>query len=360
MAKSYDPFDFSNQQTVGRQTAYDPFDFSNEGSIGGDFGASILGGGNALVSMVGGLYGLATGDMDNSVYQWAQENRASLDAMKSDDLKMRERRLQESINSADGFFDQAAAAVWGTVSDPYLMANMVVEQLPLLVTTGGAGLATSAGVKALGAGTKAAIKSGTAGAAVTGGAMNAADIASGTYEQIISLPDDIWAGNEEFMNRSLEIGADEAKKEIALEKARLTAAIVAPVSAATTFLPGSIEKTIVGDVGKGGLLRGFGRGVAGEGAQEVIEEGGGQLVSNLLVGGVDPSQDPLEGVGGAAGQAFALGGAIGGVGGGIGGALRSDYDPFAGKEPGQVLEELQARAASLNARIEGGLLLDGK
>ena len=67
MAKSYDPFDFSNQQTVGRQTAYDPFDFSNEGSIGGDFGASILGGGNALVSMVGGLYGLATGDMDNSV-----------------------------------------------------------------------------------------------------------------------------------------------------------------------------------------------------------------------------------------------------------------------------------------------------
>ena len=358
MAKAYDPFDFSDQQTVGPQTAYDPFDFSNEGSISGDFGASILGGGNALVSMVGGLYGLATGDMDNSVYQWAQENRVSLDAMKSDDLKMRERRLQESINSADGFFGQAAAAVWGTVSDPYLMANMVAEQLPLLLTTGGAGLATSAGAKALGAGTKAAIRSGTAGAAVTGGAMNAADIASGTYEQIISLPDEIWAGNEEFMNRSLEIGADEAKEEIALRQARITAGIVAPISAATTFLPGTVERTIVGDVGKGGLLRGFGRGLAGEGIQEVAEEGGGQLVSNLLVGGVDPNQDPLEGVGGAAGTAFALGGAIGGVGGGISGAVRSDYDPFAGKEPGQVLEELQARAASLNARIEGGLGAD--
>jgi hypothetical protein len=358
MAKAYDPFDFSGQQTVGRQTAYDPFDFSNEGSIGGDFGASILGGGNALVSMVGGLYGLATGDMDNPVYQWAQENRASLDAMKSDDLKMRERRLQESINSADGFWDQAATAVWGTVTDPYLMANMVLEQLPLLLTTGGAGLATSAGAKALGAGTKAAIRSGTAGAAATGGAMNAADIATGTYEQIISLPDEIWAGNEEFMNRSLEIGADEAKEEIALRQARITAGIVAPISAATTFLPGTIERTVVGDVGKGGLLRGFGRGLAGEGIQEVAEEGGGQLVSNLLVGGVDPNQDPLEGVGGAAGTAFALGGAIGGVGGGISGALRSDYDPFAGKEPGQVLEELQARAASLNARIEGGLGAD--
>jgi len=65
----------------------------NEGSVLGDLGASALGGGNSLVSMVGGLYGLATGDMDNSVYQWAQENRTSLDAMKSDDLKMRERRL---------------------------------------------------------------------------------------------------------------------------------------------------------------------------------------------------------------------------------------------------------------------------
>ena len=329
----------------------------NEGSVLGDLGASALGGGNSLVSMVGGLYGLATGDMDNSVYQWARENRTSLDAMKSDDLKMRERRLQESIASTDGIGSQAAAAVWGTVSDPYLMLNMVVEQLPLLVATGGSGIAARAGATALGVAEKAAVRAGTAGAAVTGGAMNASDIASGTYEQIMSLPDNIWDGNQEFLDRSLDIGAEEAKKEIALERARITAGIVGIGSAATTFLPGSIEKTIVGDVGiaKGGLLKGVGFGIAGEGAQEVIEEGGGQFVSNTQVRKVDPNQDLLEGVGGAAGTAFALGGAIGGAGGGINSQLRTDYDPFAGREPSQVLADLQARAAALNARIESGI-----
>jgi len=326
MAKAYDPFDFSDQQPVRQQRAYDPFDFSNEGSVAGDLGASVLGGGNSLVSIVGGLYGLATGDMDNSVYEWAQENRTSIDAMKSDDLRMRERRLQESIASADGFVDQAAAAVWGTVSDPYLMLNMVAEQLPLLVATGGSGIAASAGAKALGAGTKAAVRAGTSGAAVAGGAMNAADVGRGAYEQQMSLPDNIWNANEEFLNRSLDVGAEEAKKEISLRNARAAAAVAGAVSGLTTFLPGTIEKTIVGDVeiAKGGLLKGIGFGIAGEGAQEVIEEGGGQFASNLATRNVDPNKDVLEGVGGAAGQALALGGAIGGVGGGIGSQLRTD------------------------------------
>ena len=332
----------------------------NPGSWGGDFGASILGGGNALVSMVGGLYGLTTGDMDNPVYQWAKENKASIDAIKSDELRARERQLQQSINSSDTLPGQAWNAVWGTVSDPYLMANFVAEQLPLLATTGLVGLGVKGGAALLGAGVKAATRAGTAGAALTSGAMNASDIATGTYEQIKSLPDYIWDGNQEYLDLSLEIGAEAAKEQIALRQAREVAKVVGPLSAATTLLPGSIEKTIVGDVGiaKGGVLKGAGFGILGEGAQEVIEEGGGQFASNIAVRGVDPSQDILEGVGGAAGTAFALGGAIGGVGGGIGGALRSDYDPFAGKEPSQVLEELQARAGALNARIESGLDAD--
>ena len=48
-----------------------------------------------------------------------------------------------------------------------------------------------------------------------------------------------------------------------------------------------------------------------EASQELAEEGGGQLISNLQLRELDPSQDPFEGVGQAAGQALAIGGTTG-------------------------------------------------
>ena len=58
------------------------------------------------------------------------------------------------------------------------------------------------------------------------------------------------------------------------------------------------------------LKRSFGT-VGAEASQELAEEGGGQLISNLQLRELDPSQDPFEGVGQAAGQALAIGGTTG-------------------------------------------------
>lgn len=313
-----------------------------------DFTASTIGGFNSILYGVGGLYGLATGDFDNAALNTASANQEYIDSLKSQDLLQKSEELQQYIDGGEGFWDKAGRAVWGTVTDPYLMANMVVEQLPLMLASGGTGTAVNAALRTAGVATRTAQVAGTAAGVGTGAALNASDISRGVYEDIVDLPDEIWQGNQDFLSRSQEIGADEAKKEIALEQARKTAAVVGSISAVTAgFIPNTIERTMGGTATRTGLIRG----AAGEGAQEIAEESGGQIAGNVFKREVDPTQDILEGAGQAFGQAGLLGATIGGP---VSGLTSQPYDPFRGKEAIDVEREIQARVEALNARIREG------
>ena len=281
-----------------------------------------------LVGGVGTAVGLATGNMDNAVSQYGDRMESFYDK-KSPALVAGEKQRQTRMDSADGELGKAGAWLAETFTDPRLVANMFVEQIPGFAIPGGAGAATArvgklAADKLAQRGAKKSAEligkySGTAAAVGVGGAMQSMDVAGGAYDDLIKIPDKEWSKSEEYQSMVQDgIPAEIAKDQIARKLALQAGTASFAVSLASQFLPGG--KTFEKVVGRGdrtgvsdSALNRFATGFLGEGLQEGFEEGGGQLVSNIAVGQVDSNRGLMEGTGVATVAGAAMGGPVGGA-----------------------------------------------
>ena len=236
-----------------------------------------------------------------------EELKAFGEKQKSTGLKAREKVRDIAIDQAEGFLPEAGAAIWGTLKDPALLSNFLFEQIPNFAGTLGGGAISKQMVKSFftDATEKTLGKVGVAGAVATGGAMQAGDIGSDTYQTIY--------------DRLVKEGTlpDEAH-QIALEKGRMAAAQAGAISIASSFIPGgkALERRFLTDAGKKagfkGVIPGAGN-IAGEIAQESTEEGGGKYVGNVQAAQVFPDINVMKGVGSAAGLGALGGGMFGGL-----------------------------------------------
>jgi hypothetical protein len=148
-----------------------------------------------------------------------------------------------------------------------------------------------------------------------------------------------------------ELGEERARNKGFTETSIRELAEAAPAAIATAALERLGARGILDTAGQGfgkGLLKGATKEAGTEFLQEQAQYAG-EVVGTPV--GFDLSTSLDRGIAGAV-----AGGGIGAAGGAVSGTLRSaPYDPFAGKEPGQVLQELQDRVAALNARVEEGL-----
>jgi hypothetical protein len=154
-----------------------------------------------------------------------------------------------------------------------------------------------------------------------------------------------------MLSLSQELGEERARNKGLTEAGIREVAEAAPAALATAVLERIGARGILDTAGQGfgkGLLKGATKEAGTEFLQEQAQYAG-EVVGTPV--GFDLSTSLDRGIAGAV-----AGGGIGAAGGAVSGTLRSaPYDPFAGKEPGQVLQELQDRVAALNARVEEGL-----
>ncbi len=298
---------------------------SGRGNIFGDLAGSVvsgIGGLAALPGQIGTVAGIAK--PDNVVTQFGQDIQEFGRGLQSDKLKEQQLKLQLAQQKAEelGFSAEVAAALKEYASNPYLTFNSLVEQLPMLLVSFGAGKAAQLGTRALlpNVTEKGLARAGVAGAAGAGAVMQGGDIGDETYKRVYEA--------------AIRLGLpEETARARALEEARKAALKAGALSAATmAVLPGA-EKALLGAQPARGMLRGAARTGAGEGLQEAIEEGGGAYFAGQGEASVDPSVDPMRGAGFRAGQ-----GAILGAGLGVGaGAFQGAAEARAAKE--QTLAE---------------------
>jgi len=325
--------DFS-AELFGSPTSSQGTDFSKElfgskpkertyGEAFTDVGAGVVSGIGSLVQLPGQLYGLATGDFeDTGLLGLGKSIRKSGEEMKSDVLKQREEQRAQKIAEAEqkGTFEAFKTAFGETVKDPALVTSFLAEQVPQLLVPFGAGKAGSAivaGRQALAGATakEAALAGGKAGvttAVGAGGVQQGADIGAQSYEDIYK-----------YLVKD-GMPPDQAKSE-ALNLARASGAGAFVISLLAQRLPGAktLEESFVGVPGVGGKVARIGKGIAGETGSEIFEEGGGKIGQNIAMRQVNPEQALMEGVGATAGLA-----AVGGIGmGGLGGALQKGLQP---------------------------------
>ena len=332
----------------------------SDGGFIGDLAASFGAGSNSLMKLGGDIYGLASGDMENYFSEQGQRGIEYYQGKKSKQLKGLEKQRALDIKNADGFAAKAGTAFWGTVSSPSLFTSFMVEQLPMLITTGGAGRAASLGVKVAGGGKAAMATGGTAGAVATGAAMAGGDAGSGAYDQLMQIPDELWNKRAGFTDRAKEIGAEEAKKEIALDLSQDAAISAAITSGALNYMiPGArnLEKVMAGGALPKGRAMNTVTGFFGETVQEFLEEGGGKFLGNAAAQTINPDQALDEGVAEAGGL-----GAVGGVFGGVSGLASptsKDPDPVKFVDPIEAGKEAEQRATDDIATVMNEPTVEG-
>lgn len=325
--------DFS-AELFGSPTSGQGTDFSKElfgskpkertyGEAATDVGAGVVSGLGSLVQLPGQLYGLATGNFDDTgLLGLGKSISKSGEEMKSEALKQREEQRAQKIAEAEqkGTWEAFKTAAGETIKDPALLTSFLAEQVPQMIIPFGAGKAGSAivaGRQALAGATakEAALAGGKAGvttAVGAGGVQQGADVGAQSYEDIYKYL--VKDGTP----------PDQAKSE-ALNLARASGAGALVISLLAQRLPGAktLEESFVGVPGVGGKVARIGKGIAGETGSEIVEEGGGKIGQNIAMRQVNPEQALMEGVGATAGLA-----AVGGIGmGGIGGALQKGPQP---------------------------------
>jgi hypothetical protein len=301
-----------------------------------DTGASLGKGIGSLMQLPSQAAGLLTGDMEPGFIGKAGKSLEDYSqSLKSQPLLAKEAAQQAKIKEAyetGGIGKEMATAVGSTITDPALLTSFLAEQIPNFIGSLGTGLVAKLGVGAAKSiagvaakeAAKSAAKAGVAASVATGVAMQATDVGADTYQQVY---DRLKQTHPEM--------DDAQMRDFALSKGRTAAAQAAVISAGTQFIPGAqtIEKAVLArGLGKegateaarqvakkaaaeGAFKRGV-KGVFGEAIPEGIEEGpGGQLLTNMALQEVDPSQRLGQGVGAATGMGALAGGVFGGIGG---------------------------------------------
>lgn len=316
--------------------------WSEFGKNAADLGRSFGAGAGGLVKMVGDIYGLTTGDMDNAASNFGKYVQEFWNEGKSDDLKAREQQRQQAVAAAPTEFGKALEWVKSTVSDPSLLANAVSEQVPQLVPSMGAGAVggkvaakvllrkavtdaakIAAAARAASIGTKVGI--------AAGGFLQGADVGGDSYAdtlarlekmseaEALAIPEiksAVAAGNN----------IDVAKAAYALAQGRKVGVAAGTISIlANGLLPAGdlLERAAAGEAAgaaAGEAAGSLGREVAkaaaktaGEAISEGVEEGGGLAASNIAARqGVDPTRPITKGMGETIAQAATVGAIAGG------------------------------------------------
>lgn len=287
-----------------------------------DLGYSALSGLGSVVQFPGQLYGLATGNADNSLSQMGKSIKEYAGSQQSAGLKARQQAQQEAIKKAgeEGFLSEAGTAISTTLKDPVLLGNMLAENIVNLIPAFGAtratlgvgmrmaakeiaeqGLEGEAKKAAMDAARMALTKKAEAAAVGTAVAQQGADVGAQAYTDV-------------YDNLKKQGASDEDAAAKAISLARAAGATGAVISFLSTKLPGAraLEQSFAGAKGLRGATTGALKGFLGEAASEGIEEGGGALARNAAMAAVDPTQNIMQGVGAAVGQGALLGGVLGG------------------------------------------------
>jgi hypothetical protein len=302
-----------------------------------------------VIQLPGQLYGLATGDFEDSgILGFGKRIAKSGEDMKSEALKQKEKQRSQKIQDAEdkGQWEAFKAAFGETVKDPALFASFIAEQAPqMLVPFGGAkvikGLTLAKGLRAGLPAIEATQAAGTAGtrAAIGAGAVQqGSDIGAGAYEELYKAL--VLKGTPE----------EEAKSQ-ALNLARAAGASGAVISLLAQRLPGAktLEESFAGVPGTSGRLLGAAKGALGETASEIVEETGGKFAQNVAMRQVNPEQQLTQGLGVTAGMAAIGGGTLGGVAG----ALRTPQADQAAQPPPPPPEAPQIDPDKYSAVIKG-------
>jgi len=183
---------------------------------------------------------------------------------------------------------------------------LLTQQIPQLAISGGVGTAakgvTAARMASAGAAKEAiektALKVGVSADIATGALLQGTDVGSDTYDETYKY----------LVKNGTKL---EEAHEIAVSKARQSAAAAAAISIATQNIPGAnrMEKALIGAEGGKGIVKGALKTGAGESFTEGLEEGGGAVAKNFAIGQVDPTRQLSQGVGESIGL-----GAVGGLG----------------------------------------------
>lgn len=275
------------------------------------------------IEMVGDIYGLASGNMDNKVSGMGKTISDTFSKEYSKPLKQLEEITQKEIDKEDGEINKFLKTLEVTATNPALASKFIVESLPMLVATGGAGRAAKV--------ITGSAKAGTWGAIGTGGALQGADMGSSAYDSLMKQDDKYWNQVPEYQEAVKNgINPKQAKHDISINIARVVAGASGALSVGANKLVtggSTIEDVITGNGIASGMLKGGVKGAVGEGTTEALEEGGGQAFQNIGVQQVNPDQQALQGVGQATGTGMVAGGITGGGFGAVGGA---------GTQPNQV------------------------
>ena len=330
-----------------------------------DLGYSALSGIGSLVQFPGQLYGLATGDMDNSLSKMGQSIQEYAGAQQSEGLKARQQAQQEAIKKAgeQGFLSEAGTAISTTLKDPVLFGNFIAENIPNMIPGFGATRAT------LGVGMRMAAKQ----IAEQGLEGEAKQLAMAAAQKALTKKAEALAVGTAVTQQGADVGAQAYKdlydKQVAqgvpeteaatkaLSLARSAGASGAVLSYLSSQLPGAraLEQSFAGARGVKGATTGAVKGFLGESVSEGVEEGGGALARNAAMATIDPTQNILQGVGAAVGQGALLGGALGGGAG----LLNSSRQAAADAQAAQQRAEANA-AARQQAQAEQVAALEAK
>jgi len=364
MSNYFDQFDEKKTSNY-----FDQFDSkSNSGQpetrgitgVASDLGVSFAGGANSLMELAGTLYGLTTGDMDNFARDQGARGREYWNSRKTPQLLQMEQDRTDKVNAAEGEIAKAGTAFWETLKSPSLLASYTFEQFPNLLLSGGSGVIARKGVETAAKYTgkklseKAAERAALGGAVGAGGAMQGSDAGGGAYDQLMALPDEVWLENPE-VQRKLNGNMDllpRIKREMAADLAADSAIASGIISIGINSLPvfRVLESRLAGIKMKPGASRlaEAGKGFIGETIGEGIEEGSGQLLSNLAESRIDPSQSLGEGVGEATGMGMAAG-PMGAIGGGMG---RSGGDTAGADTSRRIFEKPEEEKDDLDRELD--------
>lgn len=324
-----------------------------------DFVANFGVGTGQVVSLLGSAYGLATGDMENRLTASGARTSEFWEKRRTPAYKEAERLRQEKIDAAEGEFQKAGVAIWETISNPMLLVGELAKQVPNLAVGGVGGsagklTATTAGrVFGREVSEEAVTRAGTAAATTTGVGLSSADFGQSAYEQLMSLPDQVWLANPQVQER---IGSNldllpQVKREIATGLAQNSAIAGGLVTYGLNKLPGAktLEKALGGEALTGTRLRRAATGLAGETLSEGLEEGATQFTANIAQAQIDPNARLSAGVGQAAGLGAVTGGGLGLITGALTPQAQETLK-FGEPTPVPVPEEVTAEQATTFAR----------
>lgn len=299
------------------------------GEAAKDVAAGVVKGAGNLIQLPGQLYGLATGNFENTGLLGAGKAVSDLgESMKSQGLRAREagteRRVQD-VEASKGQIAAFLAQARETITDPAQLTNFIAEQLPSLVLSGGSATITKSAVQRASqnlsaeAAKAAALKAGTRAAVGANVVQQGADVGAGAYEQVY-----------QYLT-SKGVPPEEAAAQ-AINKARAAGVTGAALSLLANKLPGgqAMERVLAGERTGLGRVAGFAAGALKEAPGEILEEGGGRMAQNAALRAVNPEQSLMQGVGATAGKA-----AVGGIGlGGITGMVGGSTPPAPPAPPG--------------------------